>query len=380
MHNNCMKYNCIRKGQVHTRILPVIVWFAALGVLILIFSRRVERIEVVGIARGAAIQVSSTTTGRLRSLMVDLFDHVNEGQVIAALEDSELQSQLATAQAEIKRLNAELGAMEEQLAVEASNRVSQAVAAMRRFDMDIAQAKLRILELKTSIEPALIQLEDLKVQIQIEEELLEKGASSSKLALEQAKINYNILQTQIEQNKNLLAQAEKELASAIERKKQYMANQPVDPSIDKALEPLKKAIEVQEKVIEELKIKRMALVLKSPIEGVISEIFSLPGSTVTPGAAILTITNPKPREVVAYLPENTAHCDIQGKKVQLITMGVKRQIAESQVIIVSPVIEQLPARLWPNPNLPQYGRAFIVQIPPELEVMPGEKVGVRGLQ
>jgi hypothetical protein len=39
----------------------------------------------------------------------------------------------------------------------------------------------------------------------------------------------------------------------------------------------------------------------------------------------------------------------------------------------------MPERLWRNPNLPQYGLPVLIKIPPGMELVPGELVGVRGL-
>jgi len=39
----------------------------------------------------------------------------------------------------------------------------------------------------------------------------------------------------------------------------------------------------------------------------------------------------------------------------------------------------MPERLWVNPNIPEWGRPILIKIPPGLELVPGELVGVRGL-
>jgi hypothetical protein len=38
----------------------------------------------------------------------------------------------------------------------------------------------------------------------------------------------------------------------------------------------------------------------------------------------------------------------------------------------------MPQRLWRNPNIPQWGRPVLIDIPPGLSLVPGEVVGIRG--
>jgi hypothetical protein len=67
--------------------------------------------------------------------------------------------------------------------------------------------------------------------------------------------------------------------------------------------------------------------------------------------------------------------------VELIKNGEpeKVQIERSKVTYVGPIIEQMPARLWQNPNVPQWGRPFLIAVHPKLQLIPGELVGIRGL-
>ena len=66
-------------------------------------------------------------------------------------------------------------------------------------------------------------------------------------------------------------------------------------------------------------------------------------------------------------------------RVELVKSNRPEQVAVSQVVHVGPVIELMPERLWQNPNLPRYGLPVLIRIPPGMELVPGELVGVRGL-
>lgn len=66
-------------------------------------------------------------------------------------------------------------------------------------------------------------------------------------------------------------------------------------------------------------------------------------------------------------------------EVKLIKAGEPMQVTNSQVVSLGPQMELLPERLWPNPNMPQWGRPIVIKIPPGFVVVPGELVGVKGL-
>ena len=66
-------------------------------------------------------------------------------------------------------------------------------------------------------------------------------------------------------------------------------------------------------------------------------------------------------------------------RVELIKAGKPVRIAASQVVELGPSVELIPERLWVNPNVPEWGRPILIKIPPDLKLIPGELVGIKGL-
>jgi len=64
--------------------------------------------------------------------------------------------------------------------------------------------------------------------------------------------------------------------------------------------------------------------------------------------------------------------------VELVRAGPPVMIAKAEIVSVGPVVEILPAQLWLHPNIPQWGRPFLVKAPVEMTLLVGEKVGIRG--
>lgn len=385
-------------GSLRLHMLPVLVWLGVGVCVVVLLRHRAERFEVVGLAQGQVHQVAATCAGRLKEIHVQLFEKVRQGQTLAVidtvLDNEALQAQLNTALAEVQHLKAQLAPTREQLLAEAANLETDRVAAMRRFSVDVENARLRVLELTTLLATDRITLEDLAVEVKIVQDLLEQDAVAA-YQLQKTQVLYDALAKNIEENENILDQATKDFLVAHRRRDEFAKRQPQHPSVDSSLEVIQKAVKVQEQLVEELLARRVPLELKSPFDGVVIQILvranealllragenalRMPGEVVMPGEPILTVAEAKPSEVIAYAREDQLGRVRQNMSVELIKSNEPAQVASSQVVCLGPVMELMPERLWRNPNIPQWGRPMRIKIPPGFEVVPGELVGIRGL-
>ncbi len=386
--------NSYFSGAWRRHLFSVLVWTGTVAGVVGLFFYRSQRFEVLGLAQGQVHEVAATCDGQLKIVSVQLFDRVSKGQIVAMLDDELLNAQITTISAEIERLMAELISTQDLLLAEAANRQTGWVVDSRRFSIDVEGAKLRILELRTLLETDRVMLEDLAVEVKIAQELLETHAIAP-YELQKAEAVYNTLAKKIEENQHLLAQTESDLEQAQQRRYEFARHQPAHPFVNSALEPIRKAINVQEKLIDELLAERKALTIRSPIDGVVVQIqlrrnqavlrrpgegvLRRPGEAVLAGEPILVVAEATPREIIAYASEDQVNQIREGMMVELIKDRKPAQIAQSQVTYVGPVVEQMPLRLWRNPNIPEWGRPFLVKVPPQMKLTPGELVGIRRL-
>ena len=246
-----IKPNNYHSGPWRLHILSALVWFAAVAGVVGLFYHRSQRFEVLGLAAGQLRQVAATCTGRLKSVPVQLFEKVSQGQTVAVLDDEHIQAELAIASAEIQRLMAELIPTQEQLLAETASSQTNWIADKRRFDVDVENTRIRILELKTLIETDRLTLENLSLEVKTADNLLKQQAVAP-YELHKAQIEYNTLAKKIEENQYLLAQAEQYLKQAQRRRDEFARHLPLHRSVDSSLEPIRKAIKVQEQLIEQL--------------------------------------------------------------------------------------------------------------------------------
>ena len=378
----------LRHGRLSLHIVPILVWLVVLAAVGSLFLHRAERCEVIGLAIGETYDVTATCNGRLKSLPVKLFEQVQPGTTLAVintvLDNENLQSSLearkATIEAEIAQLKAALNAAEEQLNVQLADRKDQREAEYRRLSLDVEQARLAALELKTVLEPDKIMLKDLELEVRIVEDLFARNAVEQ-YELDKVETEYKVLAKKIETNGDLLEQVRKDADTTLERLAAMENKEPVDPSLGLTLNPIRAAINVQYKMIDELLLdlamQRMALPLMAPFAGVVSSIQRRAGEAVLSGEPILTIARPSPDTVMGWVPQEEIEYIRQGRKVRLVKYGANQQIAMSEITVVGPAIEMIPERLWRLPNMPEYGLPFHVGIPPGLRLTPQEKVGIK---
>jgi multidrug resistance efflux pump len=394
------KIRSYRPGRLRLQILPFLVWLAAVVAVGFLFYHRSQRFEILGLAQGEVRQVAATCTGRLKNVPVELFDEVRKGDIVAVLDtvpDNEhLEVELATANAEIQRLMAELAHTQETLLAEAANIETDRTSTQRRFFVDVENARLRVLELKTQLEIDRAMLDDLEqnARTYLVQNLSDQN-DTAYYELKKMKGRRDVLAKTIEENHRLLRQAESDLKQAEQRKDEFAALQPQHPPVDSALEVIRREIRIQEKKIDELLARREPVLLKSPIDGIVVQLHARsrdaatwrPGEfvvrrqdeVVLAGDSILSIAESKPREIIAYATQNQLSRLREGLPVQLVKSTEPAQIANSSVAYLGPTLERLPECLWQVPNTPQWGYPVLIPIPQGLKLISGETVGIRGI-
>jgi multidrug resistance efflux pump len=237
-----------------------------------------------------------------------------------------------------------------------------------------------------------------------EVKILDKLVAEEAIApyeLEKAKVEYENVAEKSAKNKLAMEQAQADLQEAIRRRDEFAQRQIVEPSVDQALEVVRKEIRVEEEtmhgLLEQQKAlqSREAVELKSPIDGIVIPISvreneALPqrpgeqvmrrvGEVVRAGDAILAVAQSEPTEIVAYINEQQLGFLREKAAVELVKTRAPAQIARSAISSISPTMELMPQRLWRGPNTPQWGRPVVIDIPPGLTLVPGEVVGIRVL-
>lgn len=359
--------------------MPIIIWLGAAALLVWLFGQRAKQVQLIGVAQGEMRRVASQVDGRLEMVPVKQFEKVNKGQTLVVLSDDRIYAQWATASAEAGRLRAELVAAEDRLKNETVLQQTENIIEARRFTINIEQKRLDKLELMTLIETDRITLEGLRLKKEVTGELLAKKAATV-FELQSVQTEYEALAKQIEENEKILEQLNLDIQQAQQRQENLVQQLPAAQELDNALEPFRKAVDVQERIIAELAVEKSLLVLSSPIDGMVSEVLRGAGETILRGEPILMLSTSQPSEVVAYVTADEARRMEEGMTMELTRWGRPKMTSEnSRVVAIGPTAVQIPQRLWANPTIPQWGWPVQISIPEDFKVLPGEMVGIRGM-
>jgi len=376
------------RSRLYLRFLPVLVWVGAVLCVVGLFHRRTARFEIVGIADAEVHDVGTNTRARLVSVSIQLFKKVNKGDPVAVVntvpDDERLNAEIARIQAEINHLDAELTELRKNYEAAIFTQESEWWAEMRAFTDNVVVAKSRIIDANAVLETDLATLK--KMQQDIEIFTIENGANLGTdivlyHQLQTMEANRDRLGERIERDKGILAKYQEELKEAEDRKETYIQYRPrpgTDPN--EAQRVIYLAKEALERQMNELEERQRELVLTAPCDGFVSSIDNQIGEIgILPDFPVLSITEERPSSIIAYVGENLVGHFAPKKQVEIIKGSEPKQIGRSEITYIGPRVEQLPQRLWRNPNFPQWGRLMQIEIPLGMKLIPGEMVGIRGL-
>ncbi len=361
-----------RKEDFKQKTLPLVVWCVCSVVALVMLFSRASRFEYVGVANAPSYEISSRAAATLASIPVALYDKVAAGDVVAILDDTQVKSAIETARANVRLLSAELDAAKAGLGGAAG--ASGLATDLRRFAVDEDRQRLEALAINVTLQSDRVEMERRKVEAR-RAETLRAADLMSDAEVDNARLLYEEVKRRNEENERLLQAAEAALRRTQARRVDYEHGGGGTGGEPAAFRPLREAINVEIKKLEEVETQSQALVLKSPVAGRVSRILAARGQSVVAGEPILLIEEEAVREIVAYLREGDTRTVAPNSKVRVTSVRSGR-VADSIVMAVGPGLEALPQRLWKNPQLAEYGLGVTIGASPLMALTPGELVSV----
>ena len=114
--------------------LTVLVWGLAIAGVCVLLGHRARNCEYVGLARGLEYKVSPSVGGTIESVLVNLYDEVRAGDVVARIDDSVLTAQVETARSAVKAAQAELEAGRSEIPAENAQLLADWQARLADFE------------------------------------------------------------------------------------------------------------------------------------------------------------------------------------------------------------------------------------------------------
>lgn len=124
--------------------------------------------------------------------------------------------------------------------------------------------------------------------------------------------------------------------------------------------------------------KHAPIILRAPMDGVVTAIHNHPGEAVIAGSAIVSIATLHPVRIVGYMRSPNLDAAKVGMKVQVRTRDLKRAVGRAEVLEVGTQLETVPPALASPIKLAnlEFGLPVDISLPPNLAIRPGELVDV----
>lgn len=350
------------------RCWPFLVWASAIGVVLYLQSEVVQYGIITGVVYTDEQTVAPPDTARLEEVPVAVGDRVKAGDVLARMDTSLLDAEIAT---------------EEALALEDEEtfaRYQESILRMaRQFGADVTDAEADLAGDRLGQMQAEAELAELRRELHRREGLLSK-----RLIREE---EVAILRPQIAALDKAVAAYPELIAirrRAVETAKAERLNMRQWLRLGEG-ESVSDAIERKRKIrsltlggmVDVRKKARDRYILRAAQDGEVSRVYYVPGETVTAGDPVVRIVKTDRSHVVGFLRETQYMTVKVGQVVSVWREAENRKQQSSGVVVsVSPDIQWLPELVSPIAGQQVRGRRIKIRLTDEHALLPGETVQI----
>ncbi len=340
----------------------VAVWIAAILAALAFFLYGAHTGGVQGYVEIVEHPIASVELARLQSIDASVGDHVAAGQVLAHMDASALDAEIAAAQALCAEMEATVPAPE-QVALQWERQFTASVAdAAAALDAQLQQQAQDQAELD-------VITEDLKRLQPLLENNLVDATIVNTLRARHAVLNRAVTMhpKNVTDRQARLMEAQRHYSSAASALNDT-ARYP-DGTNHQAV--------AQAMTLASLQARRREYVLRSPSEGIVSQVMFRPGDVVAAGLPALVVIEQPSRRVIGFLPELNARDAHIGQNVQIARMYGYGTSYRATLSAMEPAVRGLPGQVNPVPGRIMRGRRIYCNLSEETDLLPGETVQLR---
>ena len=320
---------------------------------------------VVGFAHGVEYDIAPLDTGRVVSVAVDIGQQVSEGAVIAVLDSSEIDSEIAVAEAERARADARITAAAAQVRREAGERERGLMDDLARLERSLAEARAE--QATASAERKAREAERQRLADLVEQRL----ADGSRLGQLEARVA--TLRARSEGTRGTVRLLERQVEELRTRVDAVTRDE-----VEIAVGPLRRQLDVIDSRLARLRTRRANLVLRAPAAGRVAEVDLHPGDVAGPQREVVTLVAPGAGRVVACLAEDQALDVRTGDPATLwLRKSGRRDPMAGRVVGLGPLVDTLPTRCRPNLRDKVWGRDVVILLDQAVDLLPGQALDVR---
>ncbi len=342
-----------------------------------------NRLQISGRIEADETDIGAKTGGRVAAILVREGDEVKAGQVVAQIEDLEVNEQLRAAVAQVRAAQQEAAQAKlevevadsriqesaanlEQAQGDSQGRMSQASSTVSATESQLAQAQAQVGEAQAQIKQAQSELQLALKDRDRYSQLVNEGAinrqqfdqSQTKAATAQA--NLDTAQARLAVRFAAVKTAEDQLTASQGSLTQTQSTQ-LNPTIrgsqlaayqqqkQQAYAKLAAAeAKVQSAVANQQQFQKRldSFKITSPIAGVVQSRPVEPGAVVATGKTLLTVINPKAVYLRAYVPEGDMSKIYVGKPARVILDSDSQPPLTAKISAIDPKASFTPENIY----------------------------------
>jgi HlyD family secretion protein len=356
--------------------VPFTVWLGCATLVIWLGLTDDNHRSVIGIVDSQRASIITPSRGRITAITASLHQTVEQGQVIAQLDDTAIRLRLTKTNQELDILRAEIEKEQADIAAETGRLENKleldATIERRRLITNVESARLTALATRAEIEEVRIRAQGAAIESDRTASLTTQGYASPAelIRLRTLKDALNKRLTELEK---LHAQQNARTTMFTVQLADFQPLASAPAGVEKLLTPLRLKLQRQSTELEEIEHLRNQLLLRAPISGQVTEIALTEGEWASSGQTVATIVASKPNSIVAYVAAPQSEWLQNASKLEVQTAS-RIRIGETVIRSISPTTVRMPSRLWSDPKLPEWAIA-VVLAPTEL-TRPGELVHI----
>lgn len=290
------------------RYLPVIIFLIILGIVVALWNIRVYNPTFIGIVQGDVAHITAPETGTIRNMNVQPFDHIQEGEILAAIEfaDSALVS-------------ARVSVLESQINLLNTGR--DPLSNWQRNRIDYVGLRLDLMQERVAVATLELRQTQLSRNIERSRTLFENNLVSAQ-EFEDLELQLNLVNKEIAQRVEYIDDMEDLIEQVSETNVRY------DSRSD---DPVVAAIRVYEREIVALEEELKPIVIRAPFDGIVGQVFYTNGSNVPRGEIFMHVESQEAKRIVGYLRQPLTVRPQVGMTVQIRTRTPQKYVASATV-------------------------------------------------
>jgi multidrug resistance efflux pump len=340
----------LRWREFRIRILPVVMFAAALGCAGYLWQQNVTSPALVGAVEVRNAQLTVPCAGKIHQLNVDNFQVVTQGAPVAVLVPSDSRAALAVVQSELDILQAKL----DPFLTQQRNQTDY-----ERLRMDWLLQRVELATARVNYELAHTEL--VRTQELHDLKLVPDSAYDVAKSTEQA-WNVDVLE-----RSNLVAVTE----LGIKR----LGNLGAPPAGADPVQPMLATLQVEEQKLSRAAAGTEPVTLVAPMDGAVS-LNRRTGENLAAGEPLLTVTATNAEHIISYLRQPIPFEPRVGMKMGVRTRTMQIQTGVARIESVGAQFEGITnalAILRPGVAL-DLGLAIQISVPSGMKIRPGELV------